>query len=179
MLIREFTLERNRIHVSSVVKASVRPHIFTHIRGSTLGKGHTYAMSAVKASARDHILYTIKESTLEEICRHVRCGVAFRVHILLSTGNYRIAGNYGKFLQNSEASRNLPMQVSSIKCCFKDSNSLQTSDFTGKRKPINTVNVYVSVSQCLCERSKCPNFQDATQKNFKIHHKERGLINED
>lgn len=110
--IRGCTQERNLTHVSSVVRASVRPPIFTHIRGSTLEKGHTYVMSVVKASARDHILCTIRESTLEEICRNGRCGgwPSVRVHIFLSIGKSTLV-IVERFLQNSEASRNLHMQA--------------------------------------------------------------------
>lgn len=78
MLIRGSTPERNPIHVSSVERASVRPHIFTHIRGSTRESGLTFVMCAVRASARGHIWYTTRESTPEGIYRTVRCDVSCR-----------------------------------------------------------------------------------------------------
>lgn len=76
VLTRGSTQERSPTCVSSVVRASVRPHIFTHTSGSTPERDLTYVMYVVKASARDHILYIIRESTLEGIYRNVRCDIA-------------------------------------------------------------------------------------------------------
>lgn len=63
------TLGKNCLNVRSVVRASVRVHVFRPIRESTLEKNHTNVKSVVRTSVTVHVSYTIRRSTLAEIVK--------------------------------------------------------------------------------------------------------------
>lgn len=78
-----FTLGRNSLNVRSVVKASVRVHVFKPIRESTLEKNHTDVIYVVRTSVTVHVLHTIRKFTLEKSFRYKKCvsGICQNIHL--------------------------------------------------------------------------------------------------
>lgn len=72
-----FTPGKNSLNVKSVVKASVRVHVFKPIRESTREKNHTNVTYVIRTSVTVHVLHIIRKSILAKSFRNEKCVTNF------------------------------------------------------------------------------------------------------